>query len=105
MNKIYIYDDLGSSELCTNELLNCFKAIFTSADIEKINGRFILEGKLPEKDCTSIKKSLLCFGGGYDCGFLESLNGKDGCNEIKRFVREGGNYLGYLDFFFRLLKN
>lgn len=101
MNKIYIYDDLGSSKLCTNELFNCFRSIFSTADIRKINGNDILKGILPGNDCASIKNSILCIGGGYDLGFLESLKGKEGCDEIKRYVQAGGNYLGNLLFFFK----
>ena len=88
---VYIYNDYGASQLCVKELFNCFKSTFSHLRIESITGKDILAGKLFETEPKSI---LLCFGGGFDLGYLKSLESQKGCNEIKNFVQQGGNYLG-----------
>lgn len=39
------------------------------------------------------KAKVICFGGGYDLGFLSAL-GNEGIRLIREYVHSGGNYLG-----------
>ena len=97
MKEIYIYNDSGSSQFCVNQLSQCLSQIFNenTVSIEYITGKEILNGKLFHEK-SRLENVLLCLGGGYDLGYLESLKKEMGCNEIERFIRLGGNYLGKL---------
>lgn len=67
MHKILIFNDKGSDEQSVDELKNCFESVCDNRYIEinHINAEHILSGSLDEQ-----KNSLLCFGGGYDRGYL-----------------------------------
>lgn len=95
MKKVYLYSDIGASKFCLNQLEQCLRSIFdqSSVTVEYITGSEITSGKLSSEGL-SPDQVLLCFGGGYDLGFLESLQQERGCHEIEKFVRLGGNYLG-----------
>lgn len=91
MNRILIYNDKGSCKSSVHQLENCFKQIYgNQLQITLIDANYVLNGNLTKK---KYSKELLCFGGGYDLGYLESL-GEIGCNEIREFVSSGGYYLG-----------
>jgi glutamine amidotransferase-like uncharacterized protein len=95
MKKIFIYNDFGISELSLNELNKCMTTIFKhekTVSIEFINGSEIQSGKLMNQK-TKPSSILLCLGGGFDIGYLKSLD-IQGCNEIIKFINAGGNYLG-----------
>lgn len=95
MKHIYVYNDYGSSEFSVKELINCFKSVYNNKlNIETIKGEDILNGKLTKNGLEDLKSTILCFGGGFDLGYMKSLNGAVGCGKIKEFVNLGGNYLG-----------
>ena len=97
IKKAYIYSDYGSSQFCVESLTHCFKAIYEEDNIEidQITAEQILNRELFENEAGKIEinEKLLCFGGGFDMGYVEIL-GKQGVDVIKEFVQLGGNYLG-----------
>lgn len=87
----YIYDDYGSAAFSVKELENCIRKYFSRSKIERVNGSDIINGKLD--DLENYSNYVLCIGGGFDLGYLKSLT-ITGCEKIKRFVENGGYYIG-----------
>ncbi|XP_018645177.1 biotin-protein ligase [Schistosoma mansoni] len=84
--QIQIYNDLGTSEKCFIHLKNAFQYITPSYSIEEVNGT--------EINHHNIQSDLLCFGGGYDLGYLKSLQ-LSGCLKVHHYIKEKmGRYLG-----------
>lgn len=93
IRSIFVYNDYGVSESSVKHLYDCLKKVYEndSTRIEFINGKQIQEGKL--FDDGDVKSKLVCLGGGFDLGYLQSLS-DTGCEQIRQFVQTGGNYLG-----------
>ena len=94
--KIYVYDDLGSSQYFVYQMKNFLKLVYPPCNysIRSIKAVDILNRKLEETDENGeLSVFLLVMGGGYDLGYLEAL-GLDGSQLISEFVQLGGNYLG-----------
>jgi glutamine amidotransferase-like uncharacterized protein len=94
MKSIYIYDDYGVSKFCVDQLEKCLTRVFTNEknlEIRRINADCIKSGILADNGRPG--PDLLCFGGGFDLGYLKGL-GEDGCKKIRDYVYDGGNYLG-----------
>ncbi|CAH8649794.1 unnamed protein product [Schistosoma mattheei] len=84
--QIQIYKDLGTSERCYIHLKNAFQYLTSLYKIEEINSTII--------NNQNIQSDLLCFGGGYDLGYLKSLQ-LSGCINIHNYIKENmGRYLG-----------
>ena len=96
---IFVYNDYGSSELSVKKLFSCLRFLSGGKEtrkhykIEYINGEEVQNGKL-DIIAAAPRRILLCMGGGFDLGFLQSLGGQVGCARIRDFVSRGGNYLG-----------
>ena len=90
MENIFIYKDKGADEFSYNELKQCLESF--NFKIETVNANAIKNGILFESD-SKLNAKLLCIGGGRDLDYLEML-GDEGCSQIKKFVQNGGNYLG-----------
>jgi len=92
MKRILIYNDEGVTEFSVTQLRRCFEKLFPALEIIDINGENVRNGILfkPEE---SQNETLLCIGGGFDLGYLKSLQ-SEGCEQIREFVLTGGNYLG-----------
>ncbi|CAH8599387.1 unnamed protein product [Schistosoma turkestanicum] len=85
--QIQIYNDLGTSERSLIHLKNAFRHLTLNYSIQEINGTMINNQHLIQTD-------LLCFGGGYDLGYLKSLQ-LTGCLKIHNFIKHRmGKYLG-----------
>jgi len=85
---ILIYNDIGSGESSVNHLRNCLLHFIGHRYIIKlIDAQFILKNEW-QKSC-----KMICFGGGYDLGFLKKL-GINGCGLIRQFIYSGGIYIG-----------
>lgn len=82
----YIYNDLGVNAESLQNTINLMKDI-AGGDIQLINHQDVRSGAWT-KDA-----SLIIMPGGADLGYVEKLNGK-GNAVIKRYVQEGGAYLG-----------
>jgi glutamine amidotransferase-like uncharacterized protein len=89
MKRILIFNDYGVSEFSERQLKLCFERLYSSLEIREIKADDIQNGTLNDH----LNETLLCFGGGFDLGYLQSL-GNDGCERIRKFVLNGGNYLG-----------
>ncbi|RTG82623.1 uncharacterized protein DC041_0008378, partial [Schistosoma bovis] len=84
--QIQIYKDLGTSEQCYIHLKNAFQYLTSLYKIEEINSTII--------NNQNIQSNLLCFGGGYDLGYLNLLQ-LSGCLNIHNYIKENmGRYLG-----------
>ncbi|CAH8589707.1 unnamed protein product [Dicrocoelium dendriticum] len=86
-NLIQVYDGPGACKGAYIQLLNSLRKWAPGFTIIETNGKLIQERHRFNDTI------LLCFGGGYDVGFLRSL-GLAGCASVKRFVQDGGRYLG-----------
>ncbi|KAG5452959.1 biotin holocarboxylase synthetase [Clonorchis sinensis] len=84
---IQLYNDTGSGKLSSLQLRTTLQTLFPKASIIETDGRRLCERYLLNET------TLLCFGGGYDLGFLETL-GPSGCAVIRDFIQKGGRYLG-----------
>lgn len=92
ITKILVYTDKGAGLASARQLINCFEQIYGKKyEVDQINSSYILSGQLNEQNDAS--RRILCFGGGYDLGYLELL-GEKGCEEIRKFVMSGNFYLG-----------
>lgn len=83
--KILIYNDEGVSSFSLSETLKMIRDI--SSAVEVVDHRF-----LNEKDWEKETK-LIVFPGGRDIPYDRNLKGK-GTKKIRKFVEEGGNFLG-----------
>lgn len=83
--KILVYNDEGVSAFSLAETLKTFRAL--SEDVEVVNHRTLIEEEW-EKET-----KLLVIPGGRDIPYDRNLRGK-GTEKIRRFVEEGGSYLG-----------
>ena len=84
MNKsIYIYNDEGVGELS----LHCIKDYFSSEKITLISAKDIIQSGVPET------ADVFVMPGGADKPYANKLNGV-GNDNIKKYVRQGGIYLG-----------
>ena len=93
MNKAFILNDYGSSEFSVQQLQYCIKTVFEYCfEITIVNGQNIINGCLIDEKIKD-EFRVLCIGGGFDLGYLKSL-GPEGIEQIKKFIRSGGNYLG-----------
>lgn len=90
---IFIYSDYGSSEMSVRQLDQTLRDLYPWSKVLMLTGKDIRDGKLMQHVEIDTRRKLLCIGGGFDLGYVESL-GEHGCDEIRRFVSEGGNYLG-----------
>ncbi|CAL8082873.1 unnamed protein product [Calicophoron daubneyi] len=86
-NLIHVYSDVGTRDISLVHLLNALKTFTPKFQVKEINGASICSpGALHST-------ALLCFGGGYDRGYLQSL-GESGCAVIREYIENGGKYLG-----------
>ncbi|VDP98504.1 unnamed protein product [Trichobilharzia regenti] len=91
---IKIYNDLGASDQCLihlkNSINNNYSSHSLSLSYEEINGV-----TLNQYDSTTMNQTdLICFGGGYDLGYLKSLS-IEGCLKLQKYIKENhGKYLG-----------
>jgi len=87
--KIFIYLDDGVDPFGFNQTVHFFKKKLceTRYVIEPVNSQKIIQGAL-QKGC-----ALFVMPGGRDLPYLHAL-GKSGCEQICRYVEEGGSYLG-----------
>ncbi|KAH8869431.1 biotin-protein ligase [Schistosoma japonicum] len=85
--QIQIYNDVGTSKESFIQLKNAFQSNSTSIySIQEINSTNI--------NNDDIHTNLLCFGGGYDLGYLKSLQ-LTGCIKVHNYIKEqNGRYLG-----------
>lgn len=91
MSKIYIYNDEGVSLDSMSSIKNAVLELISShihIEIKEINSSFLKDEEDWEIHC-----SLLIFPGGRDLPYLERL-GIEGMERIKKFVKDGGKYLG-----------
>ncbi|GAB1608215.1 biotin--protein ligase-like [Argonauta hians] len=86
---VYVYSGEGCSELSLSMLLHSLKCCLDSAahSVCTISAENIRQGSWMEDSAA------ICFGGGYDLGFIRSL-GQSGVEVIHNYVRNGGSYLG-----------
>lgn len=95
MKTILIYDDYGTTVFCVNELYACMMNIYSNKgdfEIKKVKAKDVCEGVLVD-DEDKPKVYMFCIGGGFDLGYLKAL-GDCGCEEIRKYVANGGVYLG-----------
>ncbi|CAH8875345.1 unnamed protein product [Trichobilharzia szidati] len=91
---IKIYNDLGASDQCLIHLKNSINYNYSSHSLslscEEINGV-----TWNQYDSTAMNQTdLICIGGGYDLGYLKSLN-IEGCLKLQKYIKENhGKYLG-----------
>lgn len=92
---IFVYEDYGSGPTSVRLLKDSLQSLFPSSTVQTVSGPDIQQGVLLKTSYlnSDIKSRLLCIGGGFDLGYVESVGDK-GCAEIRRFVSAGGNYLG-----------
>lgn len=94
---IYIYNDYGSNEFSVKQLEASLRKLYASSSrVEMISGKEIQCGRLVEgrgDGVPPLNRTILCIGGGFDLGYLQTL-GQLGCECIRSFIYEGGNYLG-----------
>lgn len=83
--KILVYNDEGVSAFSVGEVLNVFRSL--SKEVEVVNHQI-----LNETDWEKETK-LLVIPGGRDIPYDRNLKGR-GTKKIRRFVEEGGSYLG-----------
>lgn len=86
MKKILIYSGYGTSEYCLKELSRFLEKKCHPYEL-------ITASQIRSSYLENNSDAVLCFGGGFDQGFLSSLE-EEGCNNIKKFVESGGAYLG-----------
>lgn len=86
MKKILIYSGYGTSEYCLKELTGYLEKKCHSYEL-------ITASQIRANYLEKNPNVVLCFGGGFDLGFLSSLD-QQGCNNIRKFVKSGGAYLG-----------
>ncbi|RNA11635.1 biotin-- ligase-like [Brachionus plicatilis] len=86
MKKFLVYSGYGTSEHCLKELVAFLEQ--KCCPYELVTAREIRSNWLDNNP-----RAILCFGGGFDLGFLSSLD-QEGCSNIKKFVKLGGTYLG-----------
>ncbi|KAF8561059.1 hypothetical protein P879_10784 [Paragonimus westermani] len=84
---VQVYGDVGAGQRSLMQLqhsLRLFGPKFTviETDGKRIRERYRLD-----------ETALLCFGGGYDLGYLRSLE-VVGCEVVRDFILHGGRYLG-----------
>ncbi|KAF7233634.1 hypothetical protein EG68_11656 [Paragonimus skrjabini miyazakii] len=84
---IQVYGDVGAGQRSLLQLqhaLRLFSPKFTviETDGKRIRERYRLD-----------ETALLCFGGGFDLGYLRSLE-MVGCEIVRDFILHGGRYLG-----------
>lgn len=84
--KTYIYNDHGVNIESLKNTISLIEDV-VGADVQLINHQAVICG-LWTQDA-----SLIIMPGGADLGYVEKLNGK-GNAVIKRYVEEGGTYLG-----------
>ncbi len=94
MKVIYVYNDYGVTEFCVGQLEKCMRTVFRNEvhfEVSKVTAHCIKSGILfrngkPYPD-------MVCIGGGFDLGYLKAL-GDEGCENIRKYVSDGGKYLG-----------
>ncbi|CAI9740979.1 Hypothetical predicted protein [Octopus vulgaris] len=86
---VYVYNGEGCGETSLSMLMESLTSSLDTRvhDVQMISAKSIIEGSWT-KDAAAI-----CFGGGYDLGFIRSL-GKLGVKTIQDYVYQGGSYLG-----------
>jgi glutamine amidotransferase-like uncharacterized protein len=83
---VCVYDDYGSSQFSTDELVMCMKTTFSNDEVKRVKATQIKDGILNDA-------KFLCIGGGFDKGYMVAL-GQDGCSAIQKFIKSGGYYIG-----------
>lgn len=86
MKKFLVYSGYGTSDYCLKELVGFLDR--NGCSYELITASQIRSNYLDQN-----QDAVLCFGGGFDLGFLSSLS-QEGCKNIQNFVSSGGAYLG-----------
>ncbi|KAL3320392.1 hypothetical protein Ciccas_000921 [Cichlidogyrus casuarinus] len=84
---IYIYHDYGTSEFCHSQLKHCAEVMRPDLEVKSLTSDEIIDGKWTKN------AALICFGGGFDRGYVHSL-GKKGMQIVRDYVFDGGSYLG-----------
>ncbi|CAH8670048.1 unnamed protein product [Heterobilharzia americana] len=86
---VQVYNDLGASERCLIHLKKAFQQCSTlSFSSEEVNATIL------NQQNNTIAPDLICFGGGYDLGYLTSLK-VSGCLKLHDYIQNhGGKYLG-----------
>lgn len=92
---VFVYDDYGCSESSVRQLKESIEELYAEWELKTVKGNEIKEGILFSYLAleVDIGSRLLCIGGGFDLGYVQTL-GEEGCDAIKRFVCSGGSYLG-----------
>ena len=85
MLKALVYNDAGVSEESVKHTLRLLNYLFS--EVVSITAHDILENNILDK------AQLLVFPGGRDLQYLRLLRG-NGCKKIRKFVANGGIYLG-----------
>lgn len=87
MQKALIYNSKGAGPRSSAQLRAALELCFPELTVAYVSAEEILSGTLASE------VGLLCFPGGFDLGFLETL-GRSGCDVIRSWVLAGGSYLG-----------
>jgi glutamine amidotransferase-like uncharacterized protein len=86
-NTIYVYNDVGVSDESLKQTILTFKKFSKKYTVKTINAEQI-------KNCDwTHKAALFIIPGGADVHYAKKLNGK-GNEVIKKYVQEGGRFLG-----------
>ncbi|XP_076471975.1 uncharacterized protein LOC143301515 [Babylonia areolata] len=87
--EVYVYQGPGASQVSSSLLFSSLRRCLCAASyrVLPISPQEIRKGDWVE-NCAAV-----VFGGGYDLGFLDAL-GQQGTKVIRRYVLNGGTYLG-----------
>lgn len=86
---VFVYDGEGSQKTSLQMLLD---ALYSTVDNSAHNVRTITPEEII-KGTWRRDAAAICFGGGYDLGFIQAL-GRNGIKHIRDYVSKGGSYLG-----------
>lgn len=87
-NLIQVYQDVGSDAFSTQQLVKALKAFPGTYEVVQTTGELLRSHRSRLEDT-----ALLCFGGGYDLGYLATVK-SEGCHILRNYVHSGGRYLG-----------
>ncbi|THD23178.1 Biotin-protein ligase [Fasciola hepatica] len=87
-NLIQVYHDIGSDAFSTKQLIKALKAFSGKFKVMQTTGELLRSHQSNLEETI-----LLCFGGGYDLGYLSSLR-SEGCAVVRNYISSGGRYLG-----------
>lgn len=85
---IHLFRDIGAGDLSARQLFHCLRQCCPAHPVDYIDG-----ASLRSDEHALDNTALLCFGGGFDLGYLQSL-GEPGCLAIRHYLKRGGRLLG-----------